>query len=296
MTKISFKILLGIGIILTTIAGCSKDDEDKNTTPSVTTDAVSAITHSSAIINGNVTNDGGSVITAKGLVWNTSPNPTLSNFYSVDENNITGAFDDTITGLTAQTTYYYRAYATNSEGTAYGNEANFTTLEMSSSLLYNGLEYDMDKGIIEFYGLVNTNPASYNFDVILLSPGVEYNGEDPTGQGHAILWEMFSSSSTDLVPGTYSFDANETYNANTFDYSIALIDFDMTNGSGTYVFITGGTVTIEKSGSTYTITADCNTSDNKKITGYYKGNLTFYDNSGKEKSSKFSRIKSIEVH
>lgn len=276
--------------MLLTLAGCSKDEESKNIAPSVTTNEVSDITHSSAIINGNITSDGGPGITARGFVWNNSPNPTLSNFNSVDENKTTGAFNLTITGLIAQTVYYYRAYATNSEGTAYGNEASFTTLEMKSNLLYDGQEYYLDKGIIEFYGQYNESPASYNFDVTLYSSGIDFDGEEPTGQGHAIYWEMFSSSATDLVPGTYSFDVNETYNANTFDFGIAVFNFDMTNQIGNEVPVTGGTVIIEKSGSTYTITADCNVAGNKKVTGYYKGSLTFYDYSEMKKSSKSKRF------
>ncbi len=95
--------------------------------PTVTTTAVSAINITSAISGGSVTSNGGGTLTAWGVCWSTSPNPTLSN--SVLPNTVnSGSFSSTIGGLTQNTTYYVRAYATNSAGTAYGNQESFTTL------------------------------------------------------------------------------------------------------------------------------------------------------------------------
>ena len=93
----------------------------------VTTSAVSSITTSSAMSGGNISADGGATITARGVCWGTNPNPTISNTKTVDGSGI-GSFASNITGLTAGKTYYVRAYATNSSGTAYGNELSFTTL------------------------------------------------------------------------------------------------------------------------------------------------------------------------
>jgi hypothetical protein len=94
--------------------------------PTVTTATISSITAASAISGGNVTADGGSIVTAKGVCWATSPNPTISGNHSNDGSG-TGSFVSTISGLAAQTLYYVRAYATNSQGTAYGEELSFTT-------------------------------------------------------------------------------------------------------------------------------------------------------------------------
>jgi|GEM_PF-552795 len=94
--------------------------------PTVTTTAVSSITATSASISGNVTSDGGAVVTARGVCWSTSPNPTISN-HSTNDGTGMGAFTSSLTGLTPGTTYYVRAYATNAAGTAYGNEVTFTT-------------------------------------------------------------------------------------------------------------------------------------------------------------------------
>ena len=104
----------------------------QNTTlATVTTDTVTAITQTTATSGGNVTSDGGAAVTVRGVCWNTSQNPTISNSYTTDGSG-TGAFVSDITGLTANTLYYIRAYATNANGTAYGNQRNFTTLQNST--------------------------------------------------------------------------------------------------------------------------------------------------------------------
>lgn len=94
--------------------------------PTVTTTAISAITTSTASSGGNVTSDGGATITTRGVCWSTSSTPTISNSKTSDGTGV-GAFTSSITGLAANTTYYVRAYATNSVGTAYGSQISFTT-------------------------------------------------------------------------------------------------------------------------------------------------------------------------
>ena len=94
--------------------------------PTVTTTAASNITVSSATTGGNVTSDGGATVTARGVCWGTSPNPTISGRHTTDGTG-TGSFTSSLTGLTAGTTYYVRAYATNAAGTAYGNQDTFIT-------------------------------------------------------------------------------------------------------------------------------------------------------------------------
>ncbi len=98
------------------------------TLPTVTTNNVSNIAQTTATGGGNVTGDGGAAVTARGICWNTSPNPTVSNSHTTDGTG-TGTFTSSMTGLTPSTTYYVRAYATNSAGTAYGNQKTFTTAQ-----------------------------------------------------------------------------------------------------------------------------------------------------------------------
>ncbi len=95
------------------------------TLPVITTAAISDVTNSSAICGGDVTSDGATPITAKGICWNTSPGPTIALSTKTINGTGTGPFISTLTGLTMGTTYYARAYATNSLGTSYGNEVGF---------------------------------------------------------------------------------------------------------------------------------------------------------------------------
>ena len=94
--------------------------------PTVTTTAVSLITNTSASSGGMVTSNGGTYVYSWGVCWSTSANPTLANSFSQNLES-SYSFSTILIGLTANTMYYVRAYATNSVGTAYGNEVSFTT-------------------------------------------------------------------------------------------------------------------------------------------------------------------------
>ena len=96
------------------------------TIPTLTTTAISTLTQTSAISGGHLLYDGGTILTAVGVCWRTSANPTITDSKTIN-NIVSGLFASSLTALTAGTTYYVRAYATNSLGTAYGNEISFTT-------------------------------------------------------------------------------------------------------------------------------------------------------------------------
>ncbi len=111
------------------------DDFSVTTTPAanlpvVTTTAASSITATTAVSGGNVSSDGGAAVTARGVVWSTSQNPTITSNLGMTNNGTgTGSFVSNLSNLTANTTYYVRAYATNSSGTGYGSQLSFTTLQ-----------------------------------------------------------------------------------------------------------------------------------------------------------------------
>ncbi|MFA5973812.1 MAG: hypothetical protein WC780_15785 [Lentimicrobiaceae bacterium] len=94
--------------------------------PVVTTAAVSDITKVSAISGGEVTDGGGAEVTARGLAWGMNVDPTIADNI-IDGGTDTGAFVSNLSGLTKNTTYHVRAFATNSAGTAYGADVPFTT-------------------------------------------------------------------------------------------------------------------------------------------------------------------------
>lgn len=98
---------------------------------SLTTTAVSGTSYyDAATTGGNIANDGGSPVTARGVCWSTSPNPTITNSKTTDGTG-TGIYSSSLSGLIPSTLYYVRAYATTAPGTAYGNEISFTTVPHS---------------------------------------------------------------------------------------------------------------------------------------------------------------------
>jgi len=98
-------------------------------TPTVTTTDISNITDTTADGGGNVTSEGTSPVTMRGVCWSTSENPTIADDKTEDGSGI-GIFTSELTGLIAETTYYVRAYATNEVGTSYGEQKSFETIAL----------------------------------------------------------------------------------------------------------------------------------------------------------------------
>ena len=116
----------GILFMLFTLS-CEKDTVVAN----ISTSDVSSITENSAIVGGNVTDEGSTSVTETGIYWSTSSNPEITGT-KLSIGSGTGDFSTTLTGLTSSTTYYIKAYAINSVGEALGNEQAFTTTGGSS--------------------------------------------------------------------------------------------------------------------------------------------------------------------
>jgi pectin methylesterase-like acyl-CoA thioesterase len=107
---------------------------DSTDVPIVFTSSVSNIMVETAEAGGTVTDWGGDTVTVRGVCWSTSANPTISNFISEDGNGL-GGFKSLLYPLAENTTYYVRAYATNSKGTGYGQELSFTTQTPSPDVI-----------------------------------------------------------------------------------------------------------------------------------------------------------------
>jgi hypothetical protein len=168
--------------------------------PILTSSNLSALTSSSVNCGGNITSDGGSPVIARGVCWSTSQNPTISNNKTTDGTG-TGTFTSSITGLTPGTTYSFRAYATNSIGTSYGNELITTTLAASpvltttaistftSTTAVSGGNITSNGGVLVTYRGVCWSTSS--------SPTISNSKTiDGTGSG------SFTSSITGLTPNT----------------------------------------------------------------------------------------------
>lgn len=114
-------LLLGTTIIFNS---CKKEEEEE--LPTVVTGEITDVAFQSAYCEGNVTDDGGSTITKKGVCWCMSGTPTLSDA-KTDNGSGVGSYKSALNGLSPNTTYIVRAYATSSAGTAYGTEKTFKT-------------------------------------------------------------------------------------------------------------------------------------------------------------------------
>jgi len=169
--------------------GIQKSFTTSTTTPVVTTSSVTEITQTTATCGGNVTSNGGATVTARGVCWSTTQNPTINNSHTTNGSG-TGSFTSNISGLTANTTYYVRAYATNSNGTGYGEQKTFTTqsgggtggheyvdLGLPSGLLWAtcnvGADNPEDYGNYYAWGEITTK-STYNWSTYQWCNGSEY--------------------------------------------------------------------------------------------------------------------------
>lgn len=149
--------------------------------PTVSTDNITDILATSAIVTGSIISDGGAYISESGIVYNTSENPTISN-NKVLSSERSGTFQCNLTDLQEQTTYYVRAYAINEKGVAYGEEKSFTTQSLSlptvslasitdisyTSAIVTGEVSDDGKSIVYERGVVysiSQNPTISDYNV-----------------------------------------------------------------------------------------------------------------------------------
>ncbi|TCJ14218.1 PKD domain-containing protein [Flaviaesturariibacter flavus] len=149
---------MGVDNVLITAAGIN--------VPMVTTTVASGITVISANSGGNVIADGGAAVSVRGVVWGTSPNPTVPSASSSTDGSGVGTFTSLMTGLGGGTTYYYRAYATNATGTGYGAEYSFTTPPPTPTLLVNPTALDFGMQTVS----TTSQQQYYTIQGVYLSP------------------------------------------------------------------------------------------------------------------------------
>jgi hypothetical protein len=186
-----------------------------------TVSAASDITATSATIGGNVTDDGGSAVTERGICYGTSQNPTTANSKLVIGTG-KGIFSNTVTGLTANTTYYVRAYATNSYGTAYGSEISFKTTEILVATVTTALAENPSANSVVLGGNVTGDGNS-----TVTENGICYsttenptvaNNKVPIGSGTG----TFSKTITGLIAGTTYFVRAYAINSQGTSYGVQI--------------------------------------------------------------------------
>ena len=125
MKKILF---LTLSLLLLNCSSDNNEDEAINSLPTLTTNNVTNISSSRIISGGNISNNGGLDVTSRGICWSLNEEPTTNDNFLINGSGI-GEYSVEILNLESNRDYYARAFATNSLGTSYGNELNFTTLK-----------------------------------------------------------------------------------------------------------------------------------------------------------------------
>jgi len=159
--------------------------------PTVYTYEASSVTSSSAIIYGYISNNGGAEITSRGFMWGTSSSNLYNNAPSYSSYS---EFYASLSSLSPNTTYYYKAYATNSAGTGYGEVRSFTTTSSSSSSYSDPTGYANDYGYVDLGLPSGTKWATCNI-----------GASSPTSYGYYFAWgETYNKSDYNSSNYTYS--------------------------------------------------------------------------------------------
>ncbi|MEN8858235.1 MAG: fibrobacter succinogenes major paralogous domain-containing protein [Flavobacteriaceae bacterium] len=164
----------------------------------ITTVEIYQINSDGGISGGDIGSDGGASITAKGVVWSEDPNPSVDLITKTNEGPGASSFTSSISDLTPLTNYFYRAYATNSFGSFYGNTFNFTTSDILPTVI--------TKPVLEIsYYSVNSGLEITNLGSDIVRSGIIYsrnqqllsvNGNNNIIEGDGVL------SIENLTPGT----------------------------------------------------------------------------------------------
>jgi uncharacterized protein (TIGR02145 family) len=182
--------------------------------PDITTLEPFNITESSAMVGADIISNGGAVVIESGVCWSTSSNPTVKLSTKTTDGTLLGQFTSTITGLTATTTYYVRAYATNANGTGYGQEITFTTPSPATTVtdfdgnVYNVIVIGTQSWMASNLKAIHLNDGSAipkvsdNFTWSnLVTPGyVWYNNDSATYSGYGILYNWNTVNTGTLCP------------------------------------------------------------------------------------------------
>ena len=188
-------VLLFVAVSLF-LSGCVKDP----VIPVLKTISVTDITMNSVVCGGEIIDDGGAPVTAKGVCWGVDTEPVFEGFHT-DDGTGSGSFSTAITGLDPNTLYYIRAFAVNSAGIAYGNEISFTTSAAAAVITTNNISD------ISVNGAVSGGVITYDGNAEITDKGVCWStGTLPeitdsfksAGSGPG----SFTSSMTGLLPGT----------------------------------------------------------------------------------------------
>lgn len=206
------KIHLFLPVVCFFFFSCKKDTGSPDALlPVLSTTTISQLGSVSLKTGGTITAQGNGTITARGVCWGTVSGPTIAGPHTT-EGTGTGAFESTVTGLLPVTTYYFRAYATNQEGTAYGSELSITTLSpdvyvagyentgtaaISAVIWKNGVQTRLTDGSFEAQAY-----AVYVSGTDVYAAGYEKNAAGAVPK----VWKNLTATALSAVPESYAYN------------------------------------------------------------------------------------------
>jgi len=182
----------------------------RSTLPVITTSIVTDIAETTATSGGNISFDGGTPITARGVCWSTSTNPTILNSKTVNGVD-TGTFISNITNLRASTIYYVRSYATNKVGTNYGNQVSFKfqlTVNDIDGNIYSVVTIGTQRWMVENLKTTKYNdgasiPLIYDSYSWIYASTAGYcwlNNNSNTKNSNGAIYNFYAASNGKLAP------------------------------------------------------------------------------------------------
>ncbi|MFH0756239.1 MAG: FISUMP domain-containing protein [Bacteroidota bacterium] len=204
--KLSSLLLLGMAVLLFSLQTCRKFEPDGFL--HVTTGTLYGVTANSAHTGGEVTTEGGSAVTLRGVCWGSKSNPTISDNHTEDGMGA-GAFTSEITGLAPYTAYYVRAFASNSEGTTYGEQLQLRTLSASDATVtdIDGNVYQTIRFGEQIWMKENLKTTRYanGISISYMESAADWAGLGPDGK--AYCWYDNSMENRDIYGGLYTWAA-----------------------------------------------------------------------------------------
>lgn len=208
--------------------------------PVLTTTAISLITSSTASGGGDISSDGGASVTARGICWSTSLNPTTASSYSTDGAG-TGSYSSSLSSLIPGTHYYVRAYATNTSGTNYGSNKEFWALSIEPTTQASSLTVSNKTATtVDLSWSASSGATGY---IILGKTGS--TAPTSTGVSDGMAYASFTGipAGTSVLCETASTTCQVTGLSASTQYSFTVISFAKGSDDATYNYKIDGTLT-----------------------------------------------------
>ncbi len=254
--------------------------------PEITTEPVTEIKNTTAISGGHIIDTGGAPITQQGICWSMNPNPTIENQYAV-ANISNQRFKSLMTNLQPGVKYYVRAYATNSAGTAYGDERSFTTTDLAT-IIINPVSSITNTSARSGANIISDGgtPITKRGVCWSMNPGptiTDYSTADGAGSG------VFASQISNLEPGKTYFirayainDAGIAY-SNEISFktqslatvqTVSITNLRHTGASVTSIIVDDGGSNVTRRGVCWSLNPVPTTADNCTFDGSGPGSFT----------------------